>query len=198
MAMNHQNIISEKDKQLVEFKKQIESLQKTESELSKLIEEQKAKNNVSSSPTPIAQTSILLLRILPFILTNLYFFSFYKTNNFLSLPSTKTKIIINIYKNMMAFKTGFANEKLEVGWSSSIGANFINNVTKSHNKSLQFRCKFYDICYAIFFVTGEKNLLFLLLAKPYFVFTLLLIKSVTNIYIHFLWLFCIHAVFQNH
>lgn len=47
MAMNHQNIISEKDKQLAEFKKQIESLQKTENELSKLIEEQKAKNNVS-------------------------------------------------------------------------------------------------------------------------------------------------------
>ena len=47
MAMNHQNIISEKDKQLAEFKKQIDSLQKTESELSKLIEEQKAKNNVS-------------------------------------------------------------------------------------------------------------------------------------------------------
>lgn len=86
MAMNHQNIISEKDKQLVEFKKQIESLQKTESELSKLIEEQKAKNNVSSSPTPIAQTSILLLRILPFILTNLYFFlSIKQTIFFLSL-----------------------------------------------------------------------------------------------------------------
>lgn len=47
MAMNHQNIISEKDKQLAEFKKQIESLQKTENELSKLIDEQKAKNNVS-------------------------------------------------------------------------------------------------------------------------------------------------------
>lgn len=47
MVVNHQNIISEKDKQLSEFKKQIESLQNTESELSKQIEEQKAKNNVS-------------------------------------------------------------------------------------------------------------------------------------------------------
>lgn len=92
MAMNHQNIISEKDKQLVEFKKQIESLQKTESELSKLIEEQKAKNNVSSSPTPIAQTSILLLRILPFILTNLYFFlSIKQTIFFLSLRQKHKK-----------------------------------------------------------------------------------------------------------
>lgn len=47
MVVNHQNIISEKDKQLSEYKKQIESLQSTESELSKQIEEQKAKNNVS-------------------------------------------------------------------------------------------------------------------------------------------------------
>lgn len=47
MTVNHQNIIGEKDKQLAEYKKQIENLQKTESELSKQIEEQKAKNNVS-------------------------------------------------------------------------------------------------------------------------------------------------------
>lgn len=47
MAVNHQNIISEKDKQLAEYLKQIESLQKSENELSKQIEEQKSKNNVS-------------------------------------------------------------------------------------------------------------------------------------------------------
>jgi hypothetical protein len=47
MTMNHQNIISEKDKQLAEYQKQIENLQKSESELFKQIEEQKVKNNVS-------------------------------------------------------------------------------------------------------------------------------------------------------
>jgi hypothetical protein len=46
MVANHQNIVSEKDKQLVEYQKQIEALQKAEQELSKQIEEQKAKNNV--------------------------------------------------------------------------------------------------------------------------------------------------------
>jgi peptidoglycan hydrolase CwlO-like protein len=49
MAANHQNIISEKDKQLAEFQKQIENLQRAESELSKQIDEQKAKNNVSKN-----------------------------------------------------------------------------------------------------------------------------------------------------
>jgi hypothetical protein len=47
MTMNHQNVISEKDKQLAEYQKQIEGLQKSESELFKQIEEQKVKNNVS-------------------------------------------------------------------------------------------------------------------------------------------------------
>lgn len=49
MIANHQNVISEKDKQLLEYQKQIEALQKTESELSKQIEEQKVKNNVSEN-----------------------------------------------------------------------------------------------------------------------------------------------------
>lgn len=44
---NHQNVLSEKDKQLLEYRKQIEALQKTEADLSKQIEEQKVKNNVS-------------------------------------------------------------------------------------------------------------------------------------------------------
>lgn len=47
MVANHQNIISEKDRQLAEYQKQIESLQRAEGELSKQIDEQKAKNNVS-------------------------------------------------------------------------------------------------------------------------------------------------------
>lgn len=49
MVANHQNIISEKDKQLVEYQKQIDVLQKAERELSKQIEEQKVKNNVQPS-----------------------------------------------------------------------------------------------------------------------------------------------------
>lgn len=47
MAASHQNIISQKDKQLAEFQKQVDALQKAESDLNKQIEEQKAKNNVS-------------------------------------------------------------------------------------------------------------------------------------------------------
>lgn len=49
MTMNHQNLISEKDKQLADYQKQIENLQKSESELFKQIEEQKVKNNVSKN-----------------------------------------------------------------------------------------------------------------------------------------------------
>lgn len=44
---SHQNIIGQKDKQLADFKKQVDTLQKAESELTKQIEEQKGKNNVS-------------------------------------------------------------------------------------------------------------------------------------------------------
>lgn len=47
MTASHQNIISQKDKQLAEFQKQVDALQKAESDLNKQIEEQKAKNNVS-------------------------------------------------------------------------------------------------------------------------------------------------------
>lgn len=55
MVANHQNIISEKDKQIVEYQKQVETLQKVESELSKQIDEQKAKNNVSKITFPPPQ-----------------------------------------------------------------------------------------------------------------------------------------------
>jgi phage shock protein A len=47
LIANHQNVISQKDKQLAEYQKQVENLQKAENELTKQIEEQKAKNNVS-------------------------------------------------------------------------------------------------------------------------------------------------------
>lgn len=42
---NHQSVMSEKDRQIVEYQKQIEKLQKIESDLSVQIEEQKVKNN---------------------------------------------------------------------------------------------------------------------------------------------------------
>lgn len=45
---NHQNVIGQKETQIAELKKQIEALQKTETELAKQIDEQKTKNNVSS------------------------------------------------------------------------------------------------------------------------------------------------------
>lgn len=49
LTASHQSVVSQKDKQLSEHQKQIETLQKAESELTKLIDEQKAKNNVSSA-----------------------------------------------------------------------------------------------------------------------------------------------------
>lgn len=48
---NHQSVMSEKDRQIVEYQKQIEKLQKIESDLSVQIEEQKVKNNVSDKPS---------------------------------------------------------------------------------------------------------------------------------------------------
>jgi peptidoglycan hydrolase CwlO-like protein len=47
LVANHQSVISQKDKQLADYQKQVESLQKAGNELTNLIEEQKAKNNVS-------------------------------------------------------------------------------------------------------------------------------------------------------
>lgn len=47
LMANHQNVISQKDKQLADYQKQVDTLQKAENELTKQIEEQKAKNNVS-------------------------------------------------------------------------------------------------------------------------------------------------------
>lgn len=48
---NHQSVMSEKDRQIIEYQKQIEKLQKIESDLSVQIEEQKVKNNVSDKPS---------------------------------------------------------------------------------------------------------------------------------------------------
>lgn len=47
LVASHQNVIGQKDKQLADYQKQVETLQKAEDELTKLIDEQKAKNNVS-------------------------------------------------------------------------------------------------------------------------------------------------------
>lgn len=47
MMANHQSVISQKDKQLADYQKQVETLQKAENDLTKQIDEQKAKNNVS-------------------------------------------------------------------------------------------------------------------------------------------------------
>lgn len=58
MMAKHQNVLSEKDKQLLEYQKQIEALQKTSAELTTQIEEQKVKNNVSAT----------ILNMLPFFL----------------------------------------------------------------------------------------------------------------------------------
>lgn len=49
LVANHQNVLGEKDKQLAELQRQIDALQKAETGLTKQIEEQKAKNNVSNS-----------------------------------------------------------------------------------------------------------------------------------------------------
>lgn len=46
---NHQSIMSEKDRQIIDYQKQIEELKQTESDLSVQIEEQKVKNNVSNT-----------------------------------------------------------------------------------------------------------------------------------------------------
>lgn len=48
LVANHQNIIGQKDKLLADYQKQVETLQKAETELTKQIDEQKAKNNVRS------------------------------------------------------------------------------------------------------------------------------------------------------
>lgn len=47
LVANHENILGQKEKQLANYQTQVESLKKVESELTELIEEQKAKNNVS-------------------------------------------------------------------------------------------------------------------------------------------------------
>lgn len=50
MTQTHQSVVSQKDKLLADYQKQVELLQKTETELTKQIEEQKGKNNVSCPP----------------------------------------------------------------------------------------------------------------------------------------------------
>ena len=47
LVANHQSVISLKDKLLVDLQKQVDTLLKAEPELTKQIDEQKAKNNVS-------------------------------------------------------------------------------------------------------------------------------------------------------
>lgn len=52
LVASHQNAISQKDKQLSDYQKQVDTLQSVKNELTKMIEEQKAKNNVSESWSP--------------------------------------------------------------------------------------------------------------------------------------------------
>lgn len=47
LVENHQMAIGQKDNQLADLHKQVDTLHKAESELTKQIEEQKARNNVS-------------------------------------------------------------------------------------------------------------------------------------------------------
>lgn len=89
LTASHQSIVSQKDKQLSEHQKQIETLQKAESELTKLIDEQKAKNNVSSAddkfpPDPHSNPSIRL-PFYKFKVLTIYF------SLFLQHPQTTTQ-----------------------------------------------------------------------------------------------------------
>lgn len=165
MAASHQNIISQKDKQLAEFQKQVDALQKAESDLNKQIEEQKAKNNVSCTISllffiqncPSRSHPIRLLRLavspadfeaLKLWIWNfkpsessedseslkllsqrekpptweafrIYFWFFWRfiSSSFFSLSNTHTRTTQNDRR------TGFANEKLEIGWGIANSAN---------------------------------------------------------------------------
>lgn len=68
MVASHQNIISQKDKQINDFQKQVDTLHKAESELTKQIEEQKAKNNVSENQFSNKLPNRILIHLLILIL----------------------------------------------------------------------------------------------------------------------------------
>lgn len=62
---NHQNIISQKETQIADLKKQIDALQKTESDLAKQIDEQKTKNNNHTNNSELSHIKDLFAKHFP-------------------------------------------------------------------------------------------------------------------------------------
>ncbi|CAH1719578.1 unnamed protein product [Chironomus riparius] len=61
---NHQSIMSEKDRQIIDYQKQIEELKQTESDLSVQIEEQKVKNNTEQT-VDVSKVKDLIMKYFP-------------------------------------------------------------------------------------------------------------------------------------
>lgn len=105
------NVVSQKDKLLADYQKQVELLQKAEGELTKQIEEQKGKNNVSYRPFH-STLSFRAFLFMSFDDDKLFNYLFFK-----QLFSFWQQWQINEHP-------GIAYEKLEIGWSTSISPIF--------------------------------------------------------------------------
>lgn len=122
LIANHQNILSQKDKQLTDYQKQVETLQKVENDLTKQINEQKAKNNVSFQKLFDIQLSLNSYpKPFPcFLLFKAIWWFIY----FL-LPRFSLTIHTRRIQNMT---TGFENEKLEIGWGITLSRKFNSQI----------------------------------------------------------------------
>lgn len=124
LVANHQNIIGQKDKLLADYQKQVETLQKAETELTKQIDEQKAKNNVRSF-----SSTQLNLNSHPHSILNYFFWFQSELMIYLIFLLPRFSLTIRTRSQFIPRQTpGFANEKLEIGWGITISSKFNSQI----------------------------------------------------------------------
>lgn len=147
LVASHQNILGQKDQQLADYQKKLESLQTAESELTKLIEEQKAKNNVSWTIYTLKSRRphpIILILISLKILT-IYFSLFFNPTQINANLSNHQDLRTKNWKLVEALQTAqsspakaanhsnFVVSAPTVGRLSNLFLNVVVLINKEHN-----------------------------------------------------------------
>lgn len=121
LIANHQNILSQKEKQLADYQKQVETLQKAQNDLTKQIDEQKAKNNVSS------QKLCDILSSLNSHPQPILFYSLEQFDDLFNFLLPHFSLIIRT-RRIRTMTSGFENEKLEIGWGITVSPKFNSQI----------------------------------------------------------------------
>ncbi|XP_070509386.1 putative leucine-rich repeat-containing protein DDB_G0290503 isoform X2 [Chironomus tepperi] len=117
---NHQSVMCEKDRQIIEYQKQIEKLQKIESDLSMQIEEQKVKNNTQQT-VDVSKVKDLISKYFP---------------NTIVSSNDDTNWLENALENLKLQLASSNKTNLNCNTSSSSNAKLLNNCSDLEKNKL--------------------------------------------------------------